>query len=102
MSLAVSLTFKTLITVALLDYLTVQIGEPRLDIPGGNKHGDPLTRPAPLLATFGGGILELSCTFRNRSPIGVDHHNQCLINSVLPRSIVGKLLRESLPHELFP
>ena len=99
---AISLSFKPGIGVVLVDRLPAQIRQPRLDVPSRNENGHALTRSATLLAAIGRGILDLSYPFLDRSTISVDHHNQGLFNSMLSRSVIGKFLRESNPHKLFP
>lgn len=102
MSLAVAFAFEARIQVVLIDGLPVQIGQPRLDVSSGDEDRHALMRSTPFRARLDTGILNLLDSRSDLLPVRVDHDDQCLLDPVLPRPVVGKLLRESLPHELFP
>jgi hypothetical protein len=98
--LAIPFALEVGIVVTFVNCLTVQVGKPRFDIPGRDEDGHPFVRSSSLLATFDGGILDLSHPFCDRSTIRIDDYDQCLLNSMLSRSVIGKFFRELCPHEL--
>jgi len=100
-SLAITLSLKAGVSIILVDSLSIQICQPRFDVPCGDKQGHALIRSASLLTTFGRGIIDLRHTLLNPSTIRVDHHNQSLLNSVLSLAVIGKFLCKPSPHELF-
>ena len=100
MPLAISLAFETRILVVFVYSLPVQICEPRLDVSGWNENCHPLIPLTSLIARFGTGALNLIYAGGNVPLVGIDHHNQCLADPVLPCSVIGKFLRVLPPHEL--
>jgi len=100
-SLAVTFAFEVGICVILVDSLSFQICEPRLYVSGRDEDRHSFVRLTSFIFCFEAGTFNLFYSGGNVYPVGVDEHYQCLFNPVLPRSIVGKLLREAVPHELF-
>ncbi len=100
MPLAITFSTKPRIGVVFVDGLAIQVGEPRLNVSAGHKHGNSLAVLAYILATFCCSIIELLEPRIDIAAIAIDDHNQRLLYSMLPRSIVGKLLRKSRTHKL--
>lgn len=100
MSLAIAFTFEARVPVALVDSLSFQICEPRLDVWGWDEDRHSFIRPASFIARFDAGLFKLFYSASNTSPVGIDKHNQCPLNAVPPPSVVHKLLREALTDEL--
>jgi hypothetical protein len=100
MLLAMALTVETRVSVVLVDTLSVQIREPRLDASGWDEDRDSFIPLASFATCSGAGILKLFYSVSNLSPVGIDDRNQCQLNLVLPSAVLHKLLRESLPDEL--
>ncbi len=100
MLLAVALAVETRVSVTLVDSLSVQICEPRLDVSGWDEDRDSFIPPASFATCFDAGILKLFYLLSSLSLVGIDDRNQCQLNLVLPSAVLRKLFRESLLDEL--
>jgi hypothetical protein len=100
MSLAIALPFKAGIRVILIDSLSVEIRELRFNIACWDEDCHSLTRLTWFLAQFNASLFNLSYSVSSILPVSIDKHNQCLLDPVLSRSVIGKFLPEPFPYEL--
>ena len=100
MSLALAFTFETGVAVALVDSLSVQIREPRLDVPGRDEDRDAFIRLASPFSLAAATTLNLFHSGSNISPIGIDEYDQRLLDPVFSCPVVSKFLPEAFPHKL--
>jgi hypothetical protein len=98
---AIPRSVETGIGVDFVHRLAGQVGAPRLDVSGGHEQSHSLARFPPTLASRSGGSLDLFHPFRDRSAIGVNHHDQGLLDPMLPASVIRQLPGKPRPYESF-
>ncbi len=98
---AVAFTLESGIAIVFVDSLSRQVREPRLDIASRDKDRHAFIRLPSFLSRFEAGAFNLFYPSGNLSPVGIDKHNQRLLDPVLSCSVIGQFLPEPFPHELF-
>lgn len=96
----IAFALEARIGITFVDCLPIQIGQPGLDVSGGDKDRHPLVRLTASGIHFRFRALNLVNSVSNLSSVGVDQNNQRLLDSVLPGPVINKLLREPLPNKM--
>ena len=84
----------------LIDGVSFQIREPRLDVSGWDEDRHAFISLTSFHARFEAGALNLYYSGSNVPTVGIDQHNQSLLNSVLSCSVIVKFLDVSEPDIL--
>ena len=77
----------------------IEVGQPRLDVPGRDEDPYPLVPSALCDARTAARGVELTETHTNSAMVTVDHHHERLID--MPAAVSLQFLGKVPPHELF-
>jgi hypothetical protein len=99
-SLTIAFASEPRIIVLFVDILPVQVSEPRFDIPRRNAYCHTFIASSSAVVRSRRLLFDLVDASCHLPPVGVDHHQQCLLHTVTAASVELNFFPILVPHEL--